>query len=260
MHGNLTVTSGPALEKGGDLVGILTHLEVGDILFIDEIHRTPKAVEEFMYPAMEDFAIDFIFDKGVHARSHRYRLNRFTLVGATTRVGLLSAPLRDRFVIFRSLDFYKSDDLVKIAMRSAELLNVKIDTAGAVELAKRSRGTPRIVNRLLKRVRDFSQVRADGVITQATVEGALELEGVDKKGLTDLDRRYLKTIIEFYTGGPVGIEAIAATLQEESDTLVDIVEPYLLKIGFVLRTSSGRKATEAAYKHLGFRIQSKLFS
>ena len=259
MNGNLTVTSGPALEKGGDLVGILTHLEVGDILFIDEIHRTPKTVEEFMYPAMEDFAIDFIFDKGVHARSHRYRLNRFTLVGATTRVGLLSAPLRDRFVIFRSLDFYKDDDLVKIAKRSAKLLNVKIDNAGAVELAKRSRGTPRIVNRLLKRVRDYSQVKADGVITQATVEGALELEGVDKNGLTDLDRRYLKTIIEYYTGGPVGIEAIAATLQEESDTLVDIVEPYLLKIGFVLRTSSGRKATEAAYKHLGFRTQGKLF-
>ena len=260
MQGNLTVTSGPALEKGGDLVGILTHLEPGDILFIDEIHRTPKAVEEFMYPAMEDFAIDFIFDKGVHARSHRYRLNRFTLVGATTRVGLLSAPLRDRFVIFRSLDFYNDDDLVKIAKRSAQLLNVIIDTDGAVELAKRSRGTPRIVNRLLKRVRDYSQVKADGVITQATVEGALELEGVDKSGLTDLDRRYLKTIIEYYTGGPVGIEAIAATLQEESDTLVDIVEPYLLKIGFVLRTSSGRKATEAAYKHLGFRIQGKLFS
>ena len=259
MQGKLTVTSGPALEKGGDLVGILTHLEVGDILFIDEIHRTPKAVEEFMYPAMEDFAIDFIFDKGVHARSHRYRLNRFTLVGATTRVGLLTAPLRDRFVIFRSLDFYNDDDLEKIARRSAKLLNVKIDAAGAVELAQRSRGTPRIVNRLLKRVRDFSQVKADGVITQATVEGALELEGVDKRGLTDLDRRYLKTIIEFYTGGPVGIEAIAATLQEESDTLVDIVEPYLLKIGFVLRTSSGRKATEAAYKHLGFRVQSKLF-
>ena len=260
MQGNLTVTSGPALEKGGDLVGILTHLEAGDILFIDEIHRTPKAVEEFMYPAMEDFAIDFIFDKGVHARSHRYRLNRFTLVGATTRVGLLSAPLRDRFVIFRSLDFYNDDDLVKIAKRSAKLLNVIIDTAGAVELAKRSRGTPRIVNRLLKRVRDYSQVKADGVITQATVEGALELEGVDKSGLTDLDRRYLKTIIEYYTGGPVGIEAIAATLQEESDTLVDIVEPYLLKIGFVLRTSSGRKATEAAFKHLGFRVQGKLFS
>ena len=259
MQGNLTVTSGPALEKGGDLVGILTHLEVGDILFIDEIHRMPKAVEEFMYPAMEDFAIDFIFDKGVHARSHRYRLNRFTLVGATTRVGLLSAPLRDRFVIFRSLDFYSADDLVNIAKRSAQLLNVKVDTAGAEELARRSRGTPRIVNRLLKRVRDYSQVKADGVITHATVEGALELEGVDQRGLTDLDRRYLKTIIEFYTGGPVGIEAIAATLQEESDTLVDIIEPYLLKIGFVLRTSSGRKATEAAYKHLGFKVQGRLF-
>ena len=260
MQGNLTVTSGPALEKGGDLVGILTHLEIGDILFIDEIHRTPKTVEEFMYPAMEDFAIDFIFDKGIHARSHRYRLNHFTLVGATTRVGLLSAPLRDRFVIFRNLDFYNENDLVKIAKRSALLLNVKIDAAGAVELAKRSRGTPRIVNRLLKRVRDYSQVKADGVITQATVAGALELEGVDQKGLTDLDRRYLKTIIEFYTGGPVGIEAIAATLQEETDTLVDIVEPYLLKIGFVLRTSSGRKATEAAYRHLGFKVQGKLFS
>jgi Holliday junction DNA helicase RuvB len=172
---------------------------------------------------------------------------------------LLSAPLRDRFGIFRSLDFYGEDDLVTIAKRSAQLLNVEIDTRGAQELAERSRGTPRIVNRLLKRVRDFSQVRADGVITRATVEGALELEGIDERGLTDLDRRYLKTIIEFYTGGPVGIEAIAATLQEESDTLVDIVEPYLLKIGFILRTSSGRKASEAAYKHLGFRVQSKLF-
>lgn len=259
MGGNLTVTSGPALEKGGDLVGILTHLEDGDVLFIDEIHRTPKSVEEFMYPAMEDFAIDFVFDKGVHARSHRYRLKRFTLIGATTRVGLLSAPLRDRFVIFRSLDFYQEKDLVKIAKRSAQLLNVQIDTNGALELARRSRGTPRIVNRLLKRVRDFSQVRADGVISQSTVEGALKLEGVDARGLTDLDRRYLKTIIEYYTGGPVGIEAIAATLQEESDTLVDIVEPYLLKIGFIMRTSAGRKASEAAYTHLGFRIQGKLF-
>lgn len=260
MGGHLTVTSGPALEKGGDLVGILTHLEDGDVLFIDEIHRTPKSVEEFMYPAMEDFAIDFVFDKGVHARSHRYRLKRFTLIGATTRVGLLSAPLRDRFVIFRSLDFYRENDLVKIAKRSAQLLNVEIDTNGALELAKRSRGTPRIVNRLLRRVRDFSQVRADGLITQSTVEGALQLEGVDARGLTDLDRRYLKTIIEFYAGGPVGIEAIAATLQEESDTLVDIVEPYLLKIGFIMRTSSGRKASEAAYRHLGFSIQGKLFS
>ncbi|UCE54241.1 MAG: Holliday junction branch migration DNA helicase RuvB [Desulfobacterales bacterium] len=259
MGGNLTVSSGPALEKGGDLIGILTHLEDGDILFIDEIHRMPKTVEEFMYPAMEDFAVDFVFDKGVHARSHRYRLKRFTLVGATTRVGLLSAPLRDRFGIFRNLDFYSEDDLVKIAKRSAALLNVKGDDQGAAELAKRSRGTPRIVNRLLKRVRDYTQVRADGIITRATVAKALKLEGVDEKGLTDLDRRYLKTIVRFYKGGPVGIEAIAATLQEESDTLVDIVEPYLLKIGFITRTSSGRKTSEAAYRHLGVAVQEQIF-
>ena len=250
MGKNLTITSGPALEKGGDLLGILTHLEEGDVLFVDEIHRTPKAVEEFLYPAMEDFAVDFIFDKGVHARSHRYRLKRFTLVGATTRVGLISSPLRDRFGILRNLDFYSDDDLIKITKRSSSLLNVKIDDAGAVELAKRSRGTPRIVNRLLKRVRDYTQVRADGAITKNIVEAALSLEGVDKKGLTNLDRRYLETIIDFYNGGPVGIEAISATLQEETDTLVDLVEPYLLKIGMVMRTASGRMVPEAAYKHL----------
>lgn len=260
MGGNLTVTSGPALEKGGDLIGLLTHLESGDILFIDEIHRIPKAVEEFLYPAMEDFAIDFVFDKGVHARSHRFQLKRFALVGATTRVGLLTAPLRDRFGIFRSLDFYAESDLVKITMRSAALLGIAIGDEAAAELAKRSRGTPRIVNRLLKRVRDYSQVRADGNITSKTVGAALELEGVDEKGLTDLDRRYLHTIIKFYHGGPVGIEAIAATLQEESDTLVDIIEPYLLKIGFITRTSSGRKASEASFRHLGFKVQTKMFS
>ncbi|UCD81416.1 MAG: Holliday junction branch migration DNA helicase RuvB, partial [Desulfobacterales bacterium] len=193
MGGKLTVTSGPALEKGGDLIGLLTNLESGDILFIDEIHRVPKAVEEFLYPAMEDFAIDFVFDKGVHARSHRFQLKRFALVGATTRVGLLSAPLRDRFGIFRSLDFYAEPDLMKITKRSAALLGVSISEQGAVELAKRSRGTPRIVNRLLKRVRDYSQVRADGKISKETVSAALELEGVDEKGLTDLDRRYLNT-------------------------------------------------------------------
>jgi len=262
MGGKLTVTSGPALDKGGDLVGLLTHLESGDILFIDEIHRIPKAVEEFLYPAMEDFAIDFVFDKGVHARSHRFQLKRFALVGATTRVGLLSAPLRDRFGIFRSLDFYGEADLVKITGRSAALLGVALGDNGAATLARRSRGTPRIVNRLLKRVRDYSQVRADGVVTESTVSAALKLEGVDEKGLTDLDRRYLKTIIEFYHGGPVGIEAIAATLQEESDTLVDVVEPYLLKIGFLTRTSSGRKASEAAFRHLGFKVrtqQAKIF-
>jgi len=254
MAGQLTTTSGPALEKGGDLIGMLTHLEEGDILFIDEIHRTPKAVEELLYPAMEDFAIDFVFDKGIHARSHRYRLNRFTIVGATTRVGLLSSPLRDRFGIFRNLDFYAHKDLVQIAKRSAKLLDTVMEEAGARELALRSRGTPRIVNRLLKRVRDYTQVRADGVISHDTVTAALKLEGVDVKGLTKLDRKYLRTIIEFYNGGPVGIEAIAATLQEESDTLVDLVEPYLLKTGLLVRTSSGRKASEAAFTHLGIRV------
>lgn len=246
MGGKLTVTAGPALEKGGDLIGILTHLEEGDVLFVDEIHRTPRTVEEFLYPAMEDFAVDFVFDKGVHARSHRYRLKPFTLVGATTRVGLLSAPLRDRFGIFRSLNFYEEADLVKIATRSAMLLEVDMDAQGAAELARRSRGTPRIVNRLLKRVRDYAQVRADGRVTLETVHAALELEGIDACGLTNLDRSYLRAIIDFYDGGPVGIEAIAATLQEETDTLVDVVEPYLLKIGFLIRTSSGRKASGAA--------------
>jgi holliday junction DNA helicase RuvB len=260
MGGMLTVSSGPALEKGGDLIGILTHLQENDLLFIDEIHRTPKPVEEFLYPAMEDFAVDFIFDKGAHARSHRFRLNQFTLVGATTRVGLLSAPLRDRFGIFRSLDFYSIEELITIGKRSAMILDIEIDDEGAAELAKRSRGTPRIVNRLLKRVRDYAQVRSDGIIRKETVQAALALEGVDNKGLTHLDRRYLMTIIEFYKGGPVGIEAIAATLQEETDTLVDVVEPYLLKIGMIIRTSSGRKASESSYEHLGFAFQKKLFS
>lgn len=255
MGGRLTVTSGPALEKGGDLIGILTHLDEGDVFFIDEIHRTPKQVEEFLYAAMEDFAVDFVFDKGIHARSHRYRLNRFTLVGATTRVGLLSAPLRDRFGLLRNLEFYGITELIQIIKRSALILNVAVDDAGAKVLALRSRGTPRIVNRLLKRVRDYAQVKGDGRIEKNTVEAALALEGVDGKGLTRLDRRYLKTIIDYYHGGPVGIEAIAATLQEESDTLVDVVEPYLLNIGMVIRTSSGRKASEEAYRHLGYCIQ-----
>ncbi|MBU0994722.1 MAG: Holliday junction branch migration DNA helicase RuvB [Proteobacteria bacterium] len=259
MGSKIHITSGPALEKGGDLIGILTHLSEGDILFIDEIHRLPKIVEEFLYPAMEDFAVDFVFDKGVHARSHRYRLKRFVLIGTTTRVGLLSAPLRDRFGLFRSLDFYSEPDLVKICRRSAALLKIMMDEDGAKELAKRSRGTPRIVNRLLKRVRDYAQVRGDGYITKAIVEASLSLEGVDDIGLTNLDRNYLKTIISYYDGGPVGIEAISATLQEETDTLVDVVEPYLLKIGMVTRTSSGRKASESAYRHLGFRVQKTFF-
>lgn len=259
MGGNLTITSGPALEKGGDLIGILTNLEQGDILFVDEIHRTPKTVEEFLYPAMEDFSVDIVFDKGMHARSHRLQLKRFVLVGATTRVGLLSAPLRDRFGIFRNLDFYSIDNLVKITKRTAALLDAVIDEEGAFELARRSRGTPRIVNRLIKRVRDYAQVRGDGTIDRPTVEAALELEGVDKEGLTRLDRQFLKTIIDYYKGGPVGIEAIAATLQEEVDTLVDVIEPYLLKIGFLVRTSAGRRASEKAYAHLGYTYQRKLF-
>jgi Holliday junction DNA helicase RuvB len=256
LGGELTVTSGPALEKGGDLIGLLTRLSEGDVLFVDEIHRTPKTVEEFLYPAMEDFAVDFVFDKGVHARSHRFRLKQFTLVGATTRVGLLSAPLRDRFGIFRSLDFYSEKDLIQITKRSAALLNLVIMDSAASMLARRSRGTPRIVNRLLKRVRDYAQVRADGTISPEIVKAALTLEGVDEAGLTTLDRRYLKTIIDYYKGGPVGIEAIAATLQEEADTLVDVVEPFLLKIGMIMRTSSGRLASEYAYRHLDIMMKS----
>ncbi|MBF0232278.1 MAG: Holliday junction branch migration DNA helicase RuvB [Desulfamplus sp.] len=259
MGGTLTVTSGPALEKGGDLIGMLTNLGEGDFLFIDEIHRLPKTVEEFLYPAMEDYAVDFVFDKGIHARSHRYRLKHFTLVGATTRVGLLSSPLRDRFGLFRSLDFYTVDELITIIKRSALLLKAPMDDAGALELAKRSRGTPRIANRLLKRVRDYSQVRSGGKITPQSVKEALSLEGVDKIGLTPLDRNYLNTIIGFYNGGPVGIEAVSATLQEETDTLVDVVEPYLLKCGLLLRTSSGRKASVIAYEHLGMPYQREIF-
>ncbi len=253
MGKDLTVTSGPTLEKGGDLIGILTNLGQGDILFIDEIHRIPKIVEEFLYPAMEDFAVDFIFDKGIHARSHRYQLKQFVLIGATTRVGLLSSPLRDRFGIFRTLDFYSLDQLIVIIKRSAAILHTIVSDDGAIELAKRSRGTPRIANRLLKRVRDYSQVRSDGKVTKENVKAALALEGIDNLGLTSLDKNYLKTIINFYGGGPVGIEAISATLQEENDTLVDVVEPFLLKIGLVLRTSSGRKASSKAYQHLNIK-------
>jgi Holliday junction DNA helicase RuvB len=250
MEANIITSSGPALERGGDLISILTHLERGDVLFIDEIHRLPKPVEEFLYPAMEDFAVDFIFDKGVHARSHRYRLERFTLVGATTRAGMLSPPLRERFGIFRDLDFYTEEELRRVVHRSARLLEIPVEEAGANAIAQRARGTPRIANRLLRRVRDFAQVRAQGTITEAVANEALALEGVDELGLTDIDRRYLGAIIKFYKGGPVGIEAIAATLQEEADNLVDIIEPYLLKIGFVIRTPQGRRTSDLAHQHL----------
>jgi Holliday junction DNA helicase RuvB len=247
----LVHTSGPALEKGGDLISILTHLKRGDVLFIDEIHRLPKVVEEFLYSAMEDFAVDIIFDKGMNARSYRAKLEQFTLVGATTRAGLLSAPLRDRFGLQRSLDFYTEQDLQQVIVRSARIMDVAIDKPAAVEIARRSRGTPRIANQILRRVRDYAQVRADGCITAPLSCEALELEGIDSLGLTPLDVRFLDVIIDFYKGGPVGLEAIAATMQEETDTLIDMVEPFLLKAGLLLRTSSGRKATELACRHLG---------
>jgi len=250
MDTNIITSSGPTIEKGGDLISILTNLEKGDIFFIDEIHRLPKAVEEFFYPAMEDFFIDIIFDKGMHARSHRYRLERFTLIGATTRIGLISAPLRDRFGIFRNLGFYSIDELSRVVKRSALIIGIQIDEKGTREIARRSRGTPRISNRLLKRARDYAQVRGDGAITGTIVNRALKLEGIDNLGLTNLDRQFLEAIIHYYKGGPAGLEAIAATLQEESDTLVDVIEPFLLKIGFLIRTSTGRKATEAAFRHL----------
>lgn len=243
-------TSGPALDKGGDLISILTSLERGNVLFIDEIHRIPKVIEEFLCPAMEDFAIDIIFDKGANARAYRSRLEWFTLIGATTRPGLLSRPLRERFGITRDLEFYSVNDIVNIVERSAAILQVPVDGLGAQEVAFRSRGTPRVANHLLKRVRDYSQVKADGKVSKAIADAALDLEGVDKEGLTILDRRFLEVIIHYYKGGPVGIEAIAATIQEESETLEELVEPFLLQQGYVIRTSSGRRATEKAFAHL----------
>jgi Holliday junction DNA helicase RuvB len=248
-------TSGPALEKGGDLISILTHMDYGRVIFIDEVHRLPKVVEEFLYSAMEDFAVDIIFDKGMNARSYRAKLEQFTLIGATTRAGLLSAPLRERFAIQRSLDFYSVEQLQKVVIRSASILNIEVDGEAAMEIARRSRGTPRIANQLLRRIRDFAQVRADGKITKKVSNEALALEGIDELGLNRLDVRFLNVIIDFYKGGPVGLEAIAATLQEETDTLIDMVEPFLLKAGLLVRTSSGRKVTEAIYKHLKKEIR-----
>lgn len=257
MEVSIVTTSGPALERAGDLIAYLTGLEAGSVMFIDEIHRLPKVVEEFLYPAMEDFAVDFIFDKGAHARSHRFRLDRFTLVGATTRPGLLSAPLRERFGITRAVEFYSTEELSAVVHRSAGILEVGIDDDGATEIAKRARGTPRIANTLLKRVRDFAQVKADGNITAKVARDALALEGVDEIGLTDLDRTLLQAVIRFYKGGPVGLEAIAATLQQEQDTIVDMIEPFLLKIGFLARTTSGRVVTDMACEHLGEFPKSK---
>jgi Holliday junction DNA helicase RuvB len=248
---SLRPTSGPTLEKPKDLVGILTSLEEGDILFIDEIHRLGRVVEEFLYPAMEDYQIDFVVDRGAYAKTLKLPLKRFTLVGATTRAGMLSAPLRERFGIMHHLDYYNVDELKRIVLRSSNVLGVPIEDAGAQTIAARSRGTPRIANRLLRRVRDYAEVRAEGRITREVADEALRREGVDELGLDRLDRAFLRTIIEQYGGGPVGISAIAATLTEDAETLEDVVEPYLLKRGFVVRTASGRKATADAYAHMG---------
>lgn len=253
MGADIVTTSGPTLTRSGDLMGVLTNLKRGDVLFIDEIHRLNPVVEEFIYPAMEDFKVEFLVDKGAFARAINMPLKQFTLIGATTRAGLLTAPMRDRFGIYHHIDFYEVEDLRRIAKRSAGLFKVGIDDEAALIIGQRSRGTPRIANRLLRRVRDYSEVKADGAITADLARKGLEMEGIDRIGLDKLDRSYLKVIIDYYNGGPVGLETIATTLNEESDTLVDMVEPYLLKIGYVQRTRQGRIATESSYEHLGIK-------
>lgn len=251
MGVSMRITSGPTIEKPGDLAALLTNLQENDILFVDEIHRLNRTVEEILYPAMEDYAIDIIIGKGPSANSIRLDLPKFTLIGATTRSGQLTAPLRDRFGVTMRLELYTPEELQLIVKRSAEILGIEIDADGAREIAFRSRGTPRIANRLLRRVRDFAQVRADGVITQAVADEALTRLEVDKQGLDSLDRRMLRAIIEFYGGGPVGLETVAATINEESITLEDVYEPYLLQQGFITRTPRGRCITKKAYDHLG---------
>lgn len=251
MGVNMRITSGPAIEKPGDLVAMLTNLSEGDILFVDEIHRLNRAYEEILYPAMEDYAIDIIIGKGPSANSIHLDLPRFTLIGATTRSGQLTAPLRDRFGVSLRLELYTPEELKQIVMRSAGILGVEIEEAGAYEIASRSRGTPRIANRLLRRVRDFAQVRANGVITREVADASLTSLEVDKLGLDALDRRMLRSIIEFYGGGPVGLETLAATINEEAVTLEDVYEPYLLQCGFLTRTPRGRCVTRKAYEHLG---------
>jgi len=251
MGAAMVTTAGPSLERGGDLMGILTNLNERDVLFVDEIHRLPRVVEELLYPAMEDFTVNFIMDKGLNARTMRIPLRPFTMVGATTRPGMLSSPLRERFGIFHHLDFYSLEELQAIVARSASILGANVELEGAAAIAKRSRGTPRIANRLLRRVRDYVQVKGSGVVTAAGAVDALDREGVDSAGLDRLDRRFLGAIIEQYGGGPVGLEAIAATINDEAETLAEVVEPFLLKIGFLIRTPTGRKATPPAYAHLG---------
>jgi len=253
MATKVTATSGPAIARAGDLIGILTNLEKGDILFIDEIHRLSRVVEEFLYPAMEDHQIDFVIDKGPYAKTIKFSLKPFTLVAATTRVGLLSGPLRSRFGIFYHLDFYSVDDLSKIIKSSAKILSMDIEDAAAAEIARRARGTPRIANRLLRRIRDYAQVLKIDKISLEIAAKTLDDLGVDKAGFDDIDRRVLKLILGTYEGGPVGVESLAASLNEEVDTIVDTVEPYLLKTGYLKRTSRGRLATKLAFEHFGLK-------
>lgn len=254
MGVNLKVTSGPAIEKPGEMAAILNNLQQGDVLFVDEIHRLNRQVEEVLYPAMEDFAIDIMIGKGAAARSIRLDLPRFTLVGATTRAGLLTAPLRDRFGVIHHLEFYSTEELATIIRHSSRVLDVEIDQDGAVELARRSRGTPRLANRLLKRVRDFAQVKYNGVITKEVADFALDLLEVDRYGLDMTDRNLLETLIRKFSGGPVGLDTLAATIGEDAGTIEDVYEPYLLKNGFINRTPRGRMATEKAYHHLGLQL------
>lgn len=251
MGVNMKVTSGPAIEKPGEMAAILNSLQENDVLFVDEIHRLNRQVEEVLYPAMEDYAIDIMIGKGAGARSIRLNLPKFTLVGATTRAGMLTAPLRDRFGVVNRLEFYSDQELKTIVLRSAKVLNVEIEEEGALELARRSRGTPRLANRLLKRVRDFAQVKYDGVITKEVANYALDLLDVDKYGLDHIDRGILLTMIEKFQGGPVGLDTLAAAVSEDAGTLEDVYEPYLLKNGFIQRTPRGRVVTELAYRHLG---------
>lgn len=251
MGVQLKTTSGPVLEKAGDIAAIMTNLEPNDVLFIDEIHRLSPYVEEILYPAMEDFQLDIMIGEGPAARSIKLDLPPFTLVGATTRAGLLTSPLRDRFGIVQRLEFYEVSDLKRIVSRAASILEVEADVAGALEIAKRSRGTPRIANRLMRRVRDYAQVKGDGVISQQMAEKALDMLSVDEQGFDHLDRRFLLTLIEKFEGGPVGIDSLAAALSEERGTLEDVIEPYLIQQGLIIRTPRGRVVTNAAYRHFG---------
>lgn len=251
MGSSIRVTAGPAIERAGDMASLLTQIQEGDILFIDEIHRLPRTVEELLYPALEDFSLSLVMGKGLSAQSINLKIEPFTLVGATTRYAMLSAPLRDRFGTVYRLDYYDEESMRKILLRSAKIMNVELDNQGAQELARRSRGTPRVANRLLRRVRDFAQVRADGRITPEVANDALTLLQVDPQGLDEIDHRVLKTIVEKFNGGPVGLDTISAAVGEEADTIMDVYEPFLMQLGFIARTNRGRVATKLGYEHIG---------